>query len=331
MPECTEYEVLISAQLDRALTPEEDVLLRAHLEGCAVCRALARELAEMEAQMPALSPQPPADLTGRIMAEVASTAQEKPRKMPRARVWGSLVAALALVLVGVWMWKPWQEPEVPLQMSGTPALARATPAPTETEAAEDTPESTAEDADVVTGAVLPEAAMQAPATTQAPAASQSPTASQAPVETQAPEESSVLESAAESASVASAGGAARTPVVNSMVQAQMRLEEYLATQEVEEEAPEAEDTTQETCIVSPAEGGATGGGTTTVTTDDTWESANTAAMQVAGETLAYLGTADGTYYFMQTDAAGEPAYYAVDAVTGEITVVAHTDLPGSWD
>ncbi len=322
MPECTFYEELISAKLDGALTLEEDAQLCAHLEGCAACRALARELEAMQAQMPALSPRPPADLMGRIMAETARTAQEKPRKMPRARVWGSLAAVLALVLVGMWMWKPWQETEVPLQMSGTLSSESATPAPAEEDVAADTPESTAEEAEdvaVVTGAALPDAAAQTPAAAQSP---------EQPSTLESPEEAATGQGEEGSA----AGRAGSAAVASSMTQAKTRLEEYLAAQEMEDASPEAENTTNEMYIVSSPtpEGGAAGGGSASTTTADTEESISATAETTAGGTLVYLGMAGSTYYFMQPNAAGTPVYYAVDA-SGEITAVEQADLPASWD
>lgn len=56
---CEEYEILLSARLDGALTPEETARLEAHLAQCPQCRQLAQELETLQAQTAALTQEVP--------------------------------------------------------------------------------------------------------------------------------------------------------------------------------------------------------------------------------------------------------------------------------
>lgn len=52
MCDCDQALEWISAALDGALTPEEQHRLDAHLAACAECRALAKELRQLQREMP---------------------------------------------------------------------------------------------------------------------------------------------------------------------------------------------------------------------------------------------------------------------------------------
>ena len=107
MPNCEEYELLISARLDGALSPEESARLEAHLAGCPQCRRLAAELGGLKTlwdELPLV--QPPADLNSRIMEAVRrdnvvplipSEYRKKPLQWKR---WAASAAVLDVILIG---------------------------------------------------------------------------------------------------------------------------------------------------------------------------------------------------------------------------------------
>lgn len=74
---CEEYEILLSARLDGALTPEETARLEAHLAQCPQCRQLAQELETLQAQTAALTQEVPRalqeNLEGRDWSRVPQT------------------------------------------------------------------------------------------------------------------------------------------------------------------------------------------------------------------------------------------------------------------
>ena len=54
MNPCEEYELLLSARLDGALSLKEETQLHAHLAQCPHCRQLAQELEDLQTQMTSL-------------------------------------------------------------------------------------------------------------------------------------------------------------------------------------------------------------------------------------------------------------------------------------
>ncbi len=101
---CNEYLPLLSAHIDGMNSEIEERRLQQHLRSCAHCRERLRELEEADATLRAAKAEPPADLTGRIMAQVRS---EPRKKAPHKRKYLSIGAAglaaaamLALVLFG---------------------------------------------------------------------------------------------------------------------------------------------------------------------------------------------------------------------------------------
>ena len=101
---CNEYLPLLSAHIDGMNSEIEERRLQQHLRSCAHCRERLRELEEADATLRAAKAEPPADLTGRIMAQVRS---EPRKKAPHTRKYLSIGAAglaaaamLALVVFG---------------------------------------------------------------------------------------------------------------------------------------------------------------------------------------------------------------------------------------
>ena len=62
MNPCEEYELLLSARLDGALSLKEETQLHAHLAQCPHCRQLAQELEDLQTQMTSLWVEPPDSL-----------------------------------------------------------------------------------------------------------------------------------------------------------------------------------------------------------------------------------------------------------------------------
>lgn len=100
MRSCEDYEELISARLDGALTDEERAALDAHLAGCPRCRRTAEELARVDAALRSLDGAAPVDLTARVLERIGEERAVPLRRRPRRALWGVAAAAvLALVLV----------------------------------------------------------------------------------------------------------------------------------------------------------------------------------------------------------------------------------------
>ena len=98
MRTCEDYEELISARLDGALTDEERAALDAHLAGCPRCRRTAEELAQVDAALRSLGGAAPVDLTARVLDRIGAE-KVVPLRRPRRALWGAACAAvLALVL-----------------------------------------------------------------------------------------------------------------------------------------------------------------------------------------------------------------------------------------
>ena len=81
---CEEYEILLSARLDGALTPEETARLEAHLAQCPQCRRLAQELETLQAQTAALTQEVPRalqeNLEGRDWSQVPRRGPPLPKE-----------------------------------------------------------------------------------------------------------------------------------------------------------------------------------------------------------------------------------------------------------
>ena len=104
MNPCKPYEDLLSAQLDEALTAQEQADLNAHLETCPQCRKYAQDLQTLHASLLAMAADPPDWMTGSIMEDLKEVpfSPAQPKQARKARRWAPLACAavLALVLLG---------------------------------------------------------------------------------------------------------------------------------------------------------------------------------------------------------------------------------------
>lgn len=82
---CEEYEILLSARLDGALTPEETARLEAHLAQCPQCRQLAQELETLQAQTAALTQEVPRALQENLEGRDWSRPSRRGPPLPKRR------------------------------------------------------------------------------------------------------------------------------------------------------------------------------------------------------------------------------------------------------
>ena len=103
MCDCDQALEWISAALDGALTPEEQRGLDAHLAACAECRALAKELRQLQKEMPGEAEVPAGfhqAVMDRIAAEQVVPFPPKKRGNRTWRSWAALAAVFAVVAAG---------------------------------------------------------------------------------------------------------------------------------------------------------------------------------------------------------------------------------------
>lgn len=133
--DCEAYLLLLSGHLDRMNSSEEEAALQAHLNTCESCRARLEEMKRNDALL-SLTPEPPADLTQRIMAQVRTSQTSAGRKRRFLR-WtasaGAAAAVLALVFIGGRMLNPGTDAAVVFDQR---AEVSASAAPLSTEADE---------------------------------------------------------------------------------------------------------------------------------------------------------------------------------------------------
>jgi anti-sigma factor (TIGR02949 family) len=95
---CQENQDQLSAYLDGELTADETAAVRDHLAACPAC---ARELDELRRAIDAVKALPPiqapADLKGKIMAQIESEAARAPASTPWRKLW-PVAAAVALAV-----------------------------------------------------------------------------------------------------------------------------------------------------------------------------------------------------------------------------------------
>ena len=85
MNPCEEYELLLSARLDGALSLKEETQLHAHLAQCPHCRQLAQELEDLQTQMPSPWVEPPDSLKDALASQDWSkSASSSPPRSPTA-------------------------------------------------------------------------------------------------------------------------------------------------------------------------------------------------------------------------------------------------------
>jgi anti-sigma factor RsiW len=108
---CEEYEDLISAFIDGVLPEADRERLMEHMASCPACQAyfddqVAIHDAFVRGEAPA-----PERLASAVMAQVCSTPQRAKRKpiLLRWQSYAALAACCALVVLGLWRFRNWQE------------------------------------------------------------------------------------------------------------------------------------------------------------------------------------------------------------------------------
>lgn len=110
MNPCEEYELLLSARLDGALSLKEETQLHAHLAQCPHCRQLAQELEDLQTQMTSLWVEPPDSLKDALASQDWSkSASSSPPRSPTASPskrrhllpWLARAAAAVVLVVGL--------------------------------------------------------------------------------------------------------------------------------------------------------------------------------------------------------------------------------------
>ena len=110
MNPCEEYEHLLSARLDGALSLKEETQLHAHLAQCPHCRQLAQELEDLQTQMTSLWVEPPDSLKDALASQDWSkSASSSPPRSPTASPskrrhllpWLACAAAAVVLVVGL--------------------------------------------------------------------------------------------------------------------------------------------------------------------------------------------------------------------------------------
>ncbi|HUU37071.1 MAG TPA: zf-HC2 domain-containing protein [Candidatus Desulfaltia sp.] len=135
---CALAQEWISESLDGELGAKREAELKAHLEGCPDCRALARDFAAIVRQAKNLSSAEPSPAVWpRVATAVRESLKEAPAAVPEKRDWlgafwnraawrYAAAAALALVIVGavVIRQKPWRATDSAREGSVEYALAK---------------------------------------------------------------------------------------------------------------------------------------------------------------------------------------------------------------
>lgn len=105
MRTCSEYEDMISAFIDGALTEHERAALMEHMASCPVCQEyFDQQIALHDALLAdAEAIQPPEDFAADVMARVRFTPQEKRKKTAvRWQRWAALAACCAIAALALW-------------------------------------------------------------------------------------------------------------------------------------------------------------------------------------------------------------------------------------
>jgi len=105
---CFDFQELISAKLDKELTPEEEKLLAEHLKTCTHCAGLAKKLEELKITTSIWkNEQIPSELEKRILKHtVEISRKEKPvlgflkgyYKVPKGLAWASIILFLMFLI-----------------------------------------------------------------------------------------------------------------------------------------------------------------------------------------------------------------------------------------
>ena len=124
MRTCEEYEALISALIDGALSEEDRAELVAHMAECPACQAYFNDQLVIHDALSGLEDQAPAGFTARVMDQVRreSAPERKPEKkvvaFPLWRRYAAMAACCAVVAAaGFWAFHG----RMPSANSGVPA------------------------------------------------------------------------------------------------------------------------------------------------------------------------------------------------------------------
>lgn len=94
---CAEVRDQLETLVDGELQDQRVAAVRAHLAGCAPCRAHHAEACSLPNRLAAIaSPEPPPALLAHVLRRV------RRERVGPLRVWGPLAVELGLVLVGLW-------------------------------------------------------------------------------------------------------------------------------------------------------------------------------------------------------------------------------------
>ena len=96
---CDEALELLSAQLDGAMTIEEETALQEHLNACPECRRIQSELKKADEALPDLQQEPPRLLHDAVMQEIRRETRRKKERKSLLRFVGVMAAAAALLAV----------------------------------------------------------------------------------------------------------------------------------------------------------------------------------------------------------------------------------------
>ena len=99
MISCEEALELLSLQLDGKLTSEQAQALDAHLASCPSCRTIQKELQAVDAALPALEQEPPAQLRDGVMRQIRRQSRHKKEQTIFLRFVAVCAAAAALLAV----------------------------------------------------------------------------------------------------------------------------------------------------------------------------------------------------------------------------------------
>lgn len=158
MPNCEEYQTLISTLLDHENTEEELAALIEHLASCEDCKTYLSDQILIHNTMQGLSCKAPDGFTEGVMARVHGTKQELPEPapekspespaeekktiaFPRRMRWAGLAACCAVILAGVWFAEFGSMSMSAVANSAAPQMGYRIEAPAE---ASETAESSAE-------------------------------------------------------------------------------------------------------------------------------------------------------------------------------------------
>lgn len=98
--QCSEAFELLCGHLDHENTPQEEAALQAHLQSCAGCRALLRQLEENDAALAHLHREAPPQLLTGVMERLKNPEPEKKRKKWHFHFTAIAAAAALVLLIG---------------------------------------------------------------------------------------------------------------------------------------------------------------------------------------------------------------------------------------